>query len=231
MPLGIYSRRHREKDIQRPVSADSQGNLPQLQIRGTTVELGDGAVASGATSVALLGSATGAESIAIGNGSSASAANAVALGDGITNAVATSVNIGSSGTNYLVMGPASAVSSQQLFVESTDNDYTTGAAAVATAQGPYAILDVNAGGAGNVLLATGAALDAAFPNLVVGSSWLWFVQNNLGGAAAATLTASAGHTIDADSTAAIADQITAGILTRRTAAATFISRVVTRGTH
>ena len=115
--------------------------------------------------------------------------------------------------------------------QSLDTAYTTGAAAVASQQGPLSVLDVNAGGAGAVNLATGAALDAAYPSLEIGQAWIFFVQNNLGAAAAATLTASAGHTIDADTTVAIADQATATVRVLKTGVATYVSRVVSVGTH
>lgn len=115
-------------------------------------------------------------------------------------------------------------SSVPLFHTANTSNHTTGTSVTAANSAPHCIVDVNAGGAGTVVLATGAAIDAAYPNLPIGTSWIWYVQNNLGAAAAATLTASAGHTIDGDTTAAVADQDTAILLTRKTAAATYVTR-------
>ena len=170
MPLGLYLRRYREKDTQKPVTADSQGNVPQLQIRGTTVELGDGAVASGATSVALLGSATGAEGIAIGNGSSATAANAVALGDGVSNSVASTVAIGSAGGKLAALA-------------STGRSYLAPAVATAGAAPSAAnlfsgIYNMNAA----LTWPTAAAVVAVFPNAAVGDCCLFTVVNATAGA-------------------------------------------------
>jgi hypothetical protein len=53
MPLGQYRNSHSAGSHQKQVTADDQGNLPQLQIRGTEVVLGDGAVASVTGGVAI----------------------------------------------------------------------------------------------------------------------------------------------------------------------------------
>ena len=195
--------------------------------------LGSGATVTGDSSIALGQNtiASALESVAIGNGAQATASQTVTLGDGITNSSAGSVLLGAGNIAMMQMSSTNVVAFDPLFCPGFDNAYTTGGAAFAAQQGPLCVLDVNAGGAGNVLLATGAALDAEFPLLATNSSWTWFVQNNLGAAAAATLTASAGHTIDADTTAAIADQTTMQIVTRKTGAATYVSRGVGSATH
>lgn len=221
MPRGHYSQLYRANTPQHAVSVDSEGNCQNLYIRGNSIEMGDGALASAVQASAL------------GPNSAASAANATSVGSGVANNVQETVALGANSVVHAVLGAANAVMNAPAFCEVSDVAHTTGATVLAaTAMGPNSVVDVNAGGAGNVVLAGGAALDAAFPQLGVGQGWLFYVQNNLGAAAAATIAASeAGITLDGDTTAAVADQLTAAIVVRKTAAATYIARCVGRGTH
>ncbi len=229
----VAVRQYKGTDVQRALLVDANGNVDAVQIRGPYIEMGDGAQATGASSVAIGPNAvaSGAEAIAIGNGAQATVGQSMALGDGIVNTVTGTALIGAGNIAMMHLTTNNVVAFDPVFYPTFDVDYTTGGLAIALQQGPNCVLDVNAGGAGAVDLASGVNLDAQFPEVAVGMGWTWFVQNNLGAAAVATLTAGVGHTIDADTTVAIADQTTMQIVTRKTGVATYVSRGVGTATH
>lgn len=207
MPVGLFRHRYLAHDPQHQTFADREGNLPQLQIRGPEVVLADGAIG------------VGRNSISIGLNSQSTGLNSVCVGQGITNSQAGTVKVGS---NSVDLG---LFTTTGLIAPSQDNNVSTGATLTAAQMSPNAIVDVSAGGVGNVTIASGAVLDAAFSTLAANNGWVWYLANNSGGAI--TLLGGVGNTLDADSSLAVADGDGIGVITRRTGIATYTTRVVT----
>lgn len=152
-----------------------------------------------------------------GDGAAATGTGSVAIGPSVTNAAASTVSLGSG--SPFVHGTASG-----LFSISNENNVSTGATLAAAEMAPNAMVDVSAGGAGNVTLATAASLVAAFPGVEIGMGWVFFLNANAGGDI--TPLGNTGVTLDADSTGAITDGTGVAFLIRRTGAAAFSARVV-----
>lgn len=162
--------------------------------------------------------------VVLGDDAQGTGVGSVAIGRGVVNPAADTVSFGAA-SSVFIHGTSSGV-----FARNVENNVSTGATLTAAQMGPLAIVDVSAGGAGNLTSTTGALLDAAFPGLTTGMGWLFYVNNNAGGAV--TLLGNTGVTLDADvpSTTAIQNADGVAVAVRRTGTATYTMRIVARQT-
>lgn len=202
---------------------------PAVGVGSTVTASGNGSVAVGLSATA---SATSAW--AFGRFCSASATNAGVVGGNIVNGLANTVLIGANATEMLSIGTSYIYARGWIAHASGVQAVATNATLTNTEVRPDAVVHLTSGGAANLTLPTGANLDTVHVDrdtALIGNdmAFTWYVAND--GTGAATLTASAGHTIEGNTTAAIAAGDTVTLFTRRTAAATYETRCVGRGTH
>lgn len=158
----------------------------------------------------------------MGDGASSIVDNTVAIGTGVSNTQANTAIIGANSVNMIKITTSGA------FPMGVENNVTTGATLTAAQIAPQAVVDISSGGAGNLTLPTGTALDTAYTDLSVGSAWSFFINNNGGGAV--TLVGNTGTTLDGDTptSTAIANGDGVQVHLRRTAANTYVVRVIGR---